>query len=285
MILPIAVIKPVVGWEVVRGSLLRCWLLLLLGGLLFWAPEVAAESMSGFDRLLNQQLCYSMDFLWFHGIARGSFRLTRGERDGTYRAVLEARTQGLAAWLTADREQRYVSVMERTPEGELRALSHESQIVKGRGAGRRVRTKRYRFDHDRRQVFYQRGKEGVFGRQKVLSMPPGSPPNDILTAFFNFREGVFGPLVVGGHYRIPTFSRQGTAYIEAEILAPSRRQHTEFFPPEGLLVKVMLDPEVFETTGGGFYFQFDELLQPARGLVENVIGLGDVRGTLLNSSQ
>ena len=60
----------------------------------------------------------------------------------------------------------------------------------------------------------------------------------------------------------------GTADIEAEILPPQKQVRSDFFPAKGLLVKVILDPEVFETAGGGMYIWFDERQQPARGIVE-----------------
>ncbi|OHB32774.1 MAG: hypothetical protein A2X84_06855 [Desulfuromonadaceae bacterium GWC2_58_13] len=242
-------------------------------------------AVGGFDRWLGQHLCFNIDFLWFDSIAEGSLSFAAGPRPGTYRAVLEARTLGAAAWLTSDRVQRYVSVMERTTEGPLRALSHESQIIKGRGAKRKDRSKLYLFDHARRQVSYQHGRNGVLGAAERLPMAEGTPPNDILTAFFNFQAGFFGPIVPGGRYRIPTFSRKGMTTIEAEVLLDPLRVRPDFFPAEGMLVKVLLDPEVFETAGGALYIWFDEGRLPARGIVENVIGLGDVFGTLVESSR
>ncbi|WP_432821038.1 DUF3108 domain-containing protein [Trichloromonas sp.] len=257
---------------------------LLLWSMFFvaFAAPAAAEppSAAGFDRWLGQSLRYDIDFLWFDSIAEGSLSFSAGIQPGTYRAVLEARTLGVAAWLTSDRVQRYVSVMEKSADGRLRALSYESQIIKGRGEKSKDRSKRYLFDHDQRQVRYQRGRDGSFGAAEVLPMAEGAPPNDILTAFFNFQAGFFGPLVPGGHYRIPTFSRNGTATIEAAVLPGPLWVRKDFFPANGLLVKVILDPEVFDTAGGALYIWFDKDRLPARGIVEKVIGLGDVYGTL-----
>lgn len=246
---------------------------------------VGAEPAAAMDRWVGQRLVYSIDFLWFDAIAEGAFTFHLGETPGTYRAVLEARTLGVAAWLTSDRVQRYVSLMEQTPEGPLRALSYESQIIKGKGDRRKETRKLYRFDHAQRQIYYQRAKAGGFGAQEVLPMAEGVVPNDILTAFFNFQAGFFGPIVPGGHYRIPTFSKKGTAYIKAEILSGPQSVRPDFFLPDGPLVKVRLDPEVFGTAGGVFYFQVNESAQPVKGIVENVIGLGDVYGTLVPSPQ
>lgn len=240
-------------------------------------------TLSDFDRWVGRQLHYNIKFLWFDSIAEATLSVTAGEAPDTYRAILEARTLGVAAWLTSDRVQRYVSVMEKTAEGPLRALSYRSQIIKGRGKKRQERTREYRFDHEHRQVSYRRGSDGEFGEAKLVPMPEGTSPNDILTAFFNFQAGFFGPVVTGGRYRIPTFTRKGTAYIEAEVLSDRSRVRPDFFPSDGLLLKVILDPEVFDTAGGGVYICFDERRRPAWGIVENVIGLGDVYGTLTES--
>jgi Protein of unknown function (DUF3108) len=259
--------------------------LLVLSSFFLFVQGVGAEQLSVFDHRQGQRLDYSIDFLWFDSLAEGHLTFNAGADAGTYRAVLEARTLGVAAWLTSNRVQRYVSVMEQTPEGPLRVLSYESQIIKGKGDKRKEYSKRYLFDHDRQQVLYQRATGGVFGKQEVLPMPEGAAPNDILTAFFNFQAGFFGPIVPGVSYRIPTFSKKGTAYIEAETLPGPLKVRPDFFSQDGLLVKVILDPEVFGSSGGVFYFQFNDSFQPVRGIVENVIGAGDVYGTLVNSSQ
>jgi len=253
----------------------------LLLSLLFAGEGVASgASVSAFDRWIGKQLHYNIKFLWFDSIAEGILSVSAGDTPGTYRAVLEGRTLGVAAWLTSDRVQRYESVMQRTAEGPLRALSYRSQIIKGRGNKRKERTKFYQFDHEQRRVSYQRGSDGELGEVKWLPMEDGVVPNDILTAFFNFQAGFFGPVVVGGHYRIPTFSRKGTAYIEADVLSDQSRVRSDFFPSDGLLVRIILDPEVFDTAGGGVYVWFDQDQRPARGIVEKLIGLGDIYGTL-----
>ena len=163
--------------------LLACFLAFCLAANCVLAEEVTSD----FDAWLGRQLRYDIDFLWFDSIAEGMLSFDSGSRPGTYRAVLEARTLGVAAWLTSDRVQRYVSEMELAADGSLRALSHESQIIKGSGDKRKDRSKRYLFDHERRLVSYQRGRDGKFGAAELLPMIEGAAPNDILTAFFRPR--------------------------------------------------------------------------------------------------
>jgi hypothetical protein len=238
------------------------------------------QGPSPIEKMAGESLSYDISFLWFDRLAQGKLSFSRGDRPNAYRAVLEARTLGVAAWLTRDRIQRYVSEMEVGPDGKLRSLSHESRIIKRKGDNIKDRTSLYAFDYRKRQVRYQRARDGEFYKDVQLPMAEGDPPNDFLTAFFNFRAGFFGPIKEGRRYVIPTFDRDGTEEIVVEILFPRERPEDNFFPQEGILGRVSLDEEVFDTGGGLVYVWFDKYGRPAKGVVENVIGLGHVRGAL-----
>lgn len=238
------------------------------------------QAPSPIEKMVGEDLSYDISFLWFDRLAQGKLTFSRGERPNTFRAVLEARTLGVAAWLTRDRVQRYVSEMEVGPDGKLRSISHESHIIKRKGDEIKDRTSLYGFDYRKHQVRYRRARDGNFYKDVLLPMAEGDSPNDILTAFYNFRAGFFGPLKEGMRYVIPTFDRNGTEEIVVEVLSPRNRPKDDFLPRKGLLCRVTLDQEVFDTGGGLVYVWFDIYDRPARGVVENVIGLGNVRGRL-----
>lgn len=236
------------------------------------------------ELLLGEKLDYDISFLWFDRLAEAHIRFERGESPGTFRGTLVARTRGMAAWVTQDRNQEYVSLMDLAPDGRLRSLMHEAHTLKGSGKDRQDRFKRYTFDHQKGQVRYQKLADGQQVDARTFPME-GDPPNDILTAMFNFRAGFFGPIKAGSVYRIPTFNRRGISEIVIEVLAPGtasdgRREDFPFFPAGGTLCRVTVDREVFETGEGALYGWFDNFGRPARGVVENVLGLGDVQGTL-----
>lgn len=226
----------------------------------------------------GESFVYDISYLWFDRLAEGRLSVAAGERPGTYRAELEARTLGVAGWLTGDRTQRYVSVMEKGPDGQLHFLSHEASIATGKGEKREVRGKRYLFDAERGTVLYQRLKMGRISRETPIPIDRRTPPSDILTAFFNFRSGVFGPIVPGRRYVIPTFSHKGISEIVVETIPEAERNRYPDFPAGGLLARVTVDGEIFDTQGGHVFVWFDEKGAPARGMVEGVIGLGTVRG-------
>jgi hypothetical protein len=269
-----------------RSILFCCSILLCLaasplrGGELRPDYPVLQERPLPLSDLVGESLVYDISFLWFDRLAEGRLALAAGERPGTYRAVLEARTLGVAAWLTGDRMQRYVSLMEAGPDGRLQSLSFESRIIKGKENERSDTTRLYTFDHDRHQVRFQRARNDKFYKDEWLPMSGESPPNDILTAFYNFRIGHFGPLRPGSRHTVPTFSRAGNEEIRIEMLTDEQRPDDPFFPRHGLLGRAILDEEILDTRGGAVYVWFDDLGRPQLGIVENVIGIGSVRGML-----
>ena len=65
-----------------------------------------------------------------------------------------------------------------------------------------------------------------------------------------------------------------------EPTAGEEQASQDYFPDHGLLIQVMVDPEIFETNSGSLYVWFDDQGVPGRGIIEDLIGLGDVRGYL-----
>ncbi len=262
-------------------------LLMLVGGVTTTgAQELTADlpvlesRQPSFEELVGRDFLYDISFLWFDHLAKGHFTLERGERPGTYRAVLEARTLGLAAWLTQDRVQKYVSLMERGADGRMRSLQYESWIIRRKKGKVINRTKRFTFDYGKREVRIEKLADGKPVWQQVLPMVGDRSPNDILTAYFNFRDGYFGPIEPGKHYVVPTFNRQGAGDIEIDLLTKAERQELHLFPAGGMVARLKVDPDIFDSEDGGIYVWLDAQMRPAQGIVQNVIGLGDVRGTL-----
>jgi hypothetical protein len=242
---------------------------------------MAAQSVAD---LAGERHDYAIDFLVFKDLAEGRLQLTAEPTPGRYRAELVAHTLGVASWLSGDRTQRYVSIME-AQGGALRSISYESSIHKRKRGKWTDRQKRYRFDYRHGKVYQERGEDGHFKPGLVIELPTERTPVDILTGFYNLRSGVYGNLLPGARLTIPTFTSRGIAEIAVEVLTGPQRLDRPFFPPTGTLLRVMVDPEVFETKGADLYVWFDDTGRPARGIVENVIGLGDVYGHLREEPQ
>ncbi len=274
--------------NLIRQPVLLGLLLLVIGVSGGLADELPAEkgsthqALRPLEDLLNETLSYNLSFLWFDSVAEGSLVLEpQSDEPGRFEAILEARTLGVAAWLTNNRIQRYVSTMERLEDGSLRSLVFESRIIKGEGKEISDRGNRYIFDHETHQVTHHKIRQGVVGEPRLFPMESNEVPSDFLTAFFNFQGGYYGSFIPGSLFSFPTFSRKGPAQIDVAILPLNKRRgDLDFFPEGGVLAKVKVDQELFDTGGGFAYVWFDESGRPVKGMVESVIGIGDVRGTL-----
>lgn len=248
------------------------------------APAEILRSHS-FRELAGERHEYTLDFLVFRNLAEGHLHMTASETPGGFRAELVARTLGVAAWLSGERTQSYVSVMEEAEAGRLRPVSHASSVHKRKSGVWQEWQRRYRFDYVAGKIYQERGRDGKLTPGLVFELPAAETPVDILTAFYNLRAGVYGRLRPGAHLQIPTFTSRGIAEIGVEVLAEKSRPLRPSFPAGGTLLRVWVDPEVFETGGAALYVWFDAAGRPARGVVENVIGLGDVHGRLREESK
>lgn len=242
--------------------------------------ESSAPAALVFQPFVGEVLDYDISFLWFDRLAEGHLRFSLDAPTGRYRAELEAQTLGVAAWVTGNRKHRYETLMEIGTDGRMRTLSQESKIIKGEGKKLREKGKRYIFDYDARKVRMLRQSGTVFVEDTAFPMEAGLQPNDFLTVFYNFRSGRLGAIKPGADFSIPTFTRKGKADIAIHVLTAEERKGLDRFPGHGILARVILDSEELDTEGGGVYVWFDDRGRPARGIVENVMGLGDVFGQL-----
>jgi hypothetical protein len=233
------------------------------------------------QQLVGEDYLYALDFLFFTKLAAGELRLSETERPNIYRAELVGRTLGVASWLAGDRTQTYTSLMELGPGGSLRSIEHTSKIVKRRWGRWRQREHRYRYDYENGKLFDEKLQEGVSRSQKELDIPTGQYPVDMLTAFYNLRAGAYGQLVRGAQFMIPTYAKGKFMDIEVSVLTVEQQAERKYFPAHGLLVNAKIDPEIFDTDSGNLFVWFDGAGIPERGIVEDMIGLGDVRGYLV----
>lgn len=252
--------------------------------LLFPAPRHVEAQGSGLavpvQKMVGEEHRYFMDFLFFRKLAEGELRFSKTDQPNIYRAELIGRTLGIASWLAGNRTQTYTSLMELTPDGSLRSIEHAANVDKRRWGKWRNSTRLHRYDYRHGKVYEEKAKQGIVNLKQEHDIPEGQQPVDMLTAFYNLRAGVYGPLEHGAKFLIPTYSSKGFIDIEVNVLTSEQQSKQGSFPSGGLLVSAKIDPEIFETDSGGLYFWIDIEGVPARGIVEDVIGLGDVRGYL-----
>jgi hypothetical protein len=242
-------------------------------------PAFSESNVHPVESLVGEHLAYDVSFLWFKRLAEGSIRLERGEQPGTYLATMEARTRGFAAFVTKNRIEKYQTLMEIGPDGFLRPLLHSSHTFKGEGDQQKEKRTSYGFDYEKRQVHYHKVKYQRVDADELLPLETDGPVFDILSAFYNLRLEAFGPL--DQQINLPTFHRKGVEDIVVAPVAGQESGDSKFFASKGTLCKVLVDPSVFKTNGRELYVSFDENNRLERGVIKNVIGLGDVKGVLL----
>ena len=244
------------------------------------AKKATLEVLTGLDRH------YNLAFLWFDRLALGQLSF-RPDPSGPnrYRAILDAKTLGVAAWLTGDRVQHYETLMEMSPQGRFVPLEYRATMLKKKESGVIEQAKLYTFDVATRTIFLTRSKAGKQGVKKPLKVLGERFPVDFLTAGFNFISGVDGPIREGERKAIVTFTDKGEQEIIIEVLRAKAWPSTSFFKKgSGTLLKITLPSEILDTDGGAVYALLDEKVLPQRVIIENVLGVGEVRGELRRES-
>lgn len=256
-------------------------LFVFFGGGAFSSQQKTLISIgAGEIPLFSEKLFYDISVFGFEKVAKAEFSLHK-DGQGHFVVILNAWTEGIAAKISGHRRQTYQTLMEFGPEGRFRPLRFEQTMSKKEGAGVKVRVKRYDFDHDRKRVRYQRIKNGKAGNPAFISIGKDSQVVDFLTGFVNYRLGFYGYPQPGQPIVLATLARGGSSAIRIEAVSSAQVEKKGFFENCSRLSKVVLDPEVFDTGGGDVFVCLDDADRPLRGAVENVLGMGDVRGRLI----
>lgn len=233
------------------------------------------------SRFLGEELHYRIGFLWIDEAATGriSFEKAKGGQD--YKATLEGQTSGLIGWLTGYRRDIYTSYMDLIDEGRrLRPLWFEEDIV----IGDKVRKRITLFDYQRGKLVDRRmNRRGFFIRTEE-KIPEGVVYDDFLTAFYNFRCGVYGEIRRGKRYRVRTIPKGGISTIDVEIatreeeirrVGKGKKGEKEYY------VTVFLDKELTRSKTGKVEGWASRSLVPLEGIIEDVVMVGDVHGVLV----
>ena len=260
---------------------MKRWILLLflvlLVGLGGQPPLVwSADSPVRFDPDRGEKLTYGFSFLWFSRFGEGSLSFGPGPEPETYLAVAEGRTLGFASWVSRGRRQVYEVLMRRDADGWLRPVRTRSTNIMGKGSDQTEKFTQYDFDYAAGNVHYSRYKEGKLDAEQDVPMPGDKPVFDLLTAFYNWRLGLLGDVKPGSFHVLPTITKKGPTDIIIGVRTREDQQSRPEFPLTGLLTRVIVDEEVFQTNSGSMFVWLDPQQQPGKLLIEGVLGLGDV---------
>jgi len=262
-----------------RRFLFKSLLLLLL---LFRAnPSVAETPGDPIGEYFGGEIMkYDIDFWIFSRVAEGvaTFRSLGG---GRYEAFHEGKTLGLVGLITRNRRDVYRSVMGTIHNGRrLIPLRFEEDVIIGSNTRKRTTV----FDYAARKVTIETQKEEGISKEEV-EIPYGALYDDPMTAFYNFRFGVYGKVEPGKIFTIRTVPRKDSPEPIRMIVASKKEEEqkrTEEAEKDGkdLFIKVHLDKEFVGSLQGEVEVWFTKDVVPMAGVAKDVFFYGDIRGHL-----
>jgi hypothetical protein len=227
---------------------------------------------------MGETLTYDINFLWFKNAAEGviSFR----EENGEYIARLEAETKGFIGWLTTYR--KYVFSAYLYPVENKRGL--RSRIFERHAIIRDNEEKVITYlDHDNNLMSWRVFKSGVLVKIGSEPIPEDVVYYDVLSAFYNFRNGFYGDIEKGREYVVTTIPQKGESKITIRV-ATDEEEKRERKDGEGrrgdAMVIVKVPKEIFESKTGEVKIWLSESIIPIEATVKDYIGFGDVTGYL-----
>jgi Protein of unknown function (DUF3108) len=246
----------------------RLWWLLLLAlaaalALPAW-PGAAAPAALAQGQLL-EDLNFRVEYLLWKEVARARLTLT-SLGAGRYRVELSGEPQGLLKTLAGPRRDSYQTEMI-WREGKYAPLVYREEVRK---KNKRF-LKEYRFDYAKGQVELWQWKEdrGVMVRKWHTALK--GPIQDPLSAFYNYRLGLLGPLKEG-----ETLKLEGIPYPQPEEIEVSIGPETE----GGRKVMISLNNQAFANHRGTVFAYLDGSRVPRKAWTD-VLEIGTISGELL----
>ena len=238
---------------------------------------------------------YDVQVFWITQAARGRLRIEHLGGDH-YRAELIAVTKGVVRWLTGDRTNQYTSEMMLDPATHRLKSRHYTRLVyRGKNTERTTAA----IDEKNRVVKWKFFSNDKLVGQGSDPIPEGVRYEDLLSAFFNFRNGRYGPLEPGKKmtvYTLPDYRAiargQMDPYDEDRIqkfqiqIADRKKEKAyrlqfERTKEKGLLALIKVPKDIFGQETGEIRVWFDTSLVPVAATVEDAYYFGDVHGAII----
>ncbi|MDH4264657.1 MAG: DUF3108 domain-containing protein [Deltaproteobacteria bacterium] len=227
----------------------------------------------------GEVLEYKVGF-WIFFPVGGGMADFRNLGNGKYMVFHEGKADGLMGWLTRYRREVYRSMMGTINNGQrLIPLRFEENSI----IGKWFRKKTTVYDYAARKVSIEIEKEGEKNREE-LEIPLGIVYDDPVTAFYNFRFGVYGKVEPGKEFILRTLPRKGEETIRLRVAskeetAIKRAEETDKSGKE-FFVRILLNREMWGRKKGELEIWFNRELVPISGVVKDIRFFGDVKGKL-----
>jgi hypothetical protein len=272
------------GDEVFMPGVKRRLFLISLGLILFlfWQGSSAGEDTADLigERFQGEVLRYDIGFWIFRRVGEGMATF-RSLGNGMYEAFHEGRTLGFVGWITRHRRDIYRSTMGTIDDGRrLIPYRFEEDVVIGQKVRKRITV----YDYAARKVFVETQEEGRINREEA-EIPSGILYDDPMTAFYNFRFGVYGKVEPGKEFFIQTVPQDGspkTIRLTVASKEEEERRRAAETEKEGkdLFIKVHLDKELVGSLQGQVEVWFSQDIIPMTGVANDVFFYGDIVGRL-----
>ena len=243
--------------------------------------ENAADPIG--QRFSGEIIRYEVGFWIFFPVGGGEADF-RDLGHGKYMVYHEGKAQGFVGWLTSYRREIYRSTMGTINNGQrLIPLRFEEHSV----IGDWFRKKTTVYDYAARRVFMEVEKEGEKSREET-EIPLGALYDDPVTAFYNFRAGVYGKVEPGREFLVRTLPEKGPEKGKEEIrLIVASKEEADILREKepdkagkDLFVRILLDREMWGKKKGELELWFNKDIVPTSGVVKDIRFFGDIRGKL-----
>lgn len=230
-------------------------------------------------RFVGETLYFNISFLWFENAATAKVGLY--EKDGSYYSFMEAKTKGFVGFFTAYRQHIYQSNFEIVDEGKrVRANKFLRKVIEGG----KVEKAEHFFDYDAREHRWNQYINEELIESSKENIPAGVNFDDVLTAFYNFRNGVYGPVEKGKHYTVKTIPEKGNDEILVHVREieeeNNARKEQGRKPMNEYLIDLLVPKNIFKTESGRIRFWSSKHLIPIESTIKDYILLGDLHAVL-----
>lgn len=239
--------------------------------------EYEAFSAEGdIRRFDGENLYYDISFLWFEKAATAQVHFYK--KNGEYQALLIAETKGFVGWFTSYRRHIYKADFEIIDNGsKVRARRFEREVIIGDYVEQTVNT----MDYATHKNHWYDYKGGALVEQNVRDIPADVQFDDILSAFYNFRNSAYGKVHKDANFTINTIPEKGVDKITVQVKGNDEQEVVRVQQTraknEELLLKVIVPKEIFKTKTGSLLFWSSRHLIPLETTVMGYILLGDLR--------
>jgi len=227
----------------------------------FWTQAPASMPQ---EQLL-ESLTFRVEYMLWNDVARAQLTL-KSLGAGRYQAEISGEPLGMLKVLTGkDRRDSYRTEMI-WRQGKLVPLIYREE---SRKSGKRS-VKEYRFDYDHSRLELWQLKEGTGAMVRKWETDLKAPITDPLSAFYNCRLGLLGPIKEG-----QTFKVRGIPYPKPEEIEVKIGPETE----SGRKIMIGINNKAFDNNRGVVFAYLDGDLVPKQAWTNSRIGT--ISGALL----